>query len=340
MFPIGTVLLIVFMLASTLLALVHTHQPARATSAPGSFTFTAAGDYSQTKFTTANLQYIARSGASFNLALGDFNYVPTVTQTDAINWSNYAKANLGTVPFEILVGGHDPDQISTYEANLPNKLSGVTGTYGEQYSFDYPTGAPPLARFILISPSHLLPGYSYTVGSAGYNWLKGQIDSARIGGIHWIIVGMHQYCFVIGTASCTSTDLLNLLLNEKVDLVLEAQKHDYQASKQLALNSSTCPTVSMTSYNGGCVVNSTSSFAHGAGSVFVVSGTGGASPQLAVNTSDPKIGYFRNYNGSGTNTTWGVSQFSISATSLTENFVPVTNTAGSGNFTDSFTIAG
>ncbi len=41
------------------------------TEAASRFVFTAAGDYGASKDTTATLDLIARSSASFNLALGD-----------------------------------------------------------------------------------------------------------------------------------------------------------------------------------------------------------------------------------------------------------------------------
>jgi Calcineurin-like phosphoesterase len=308
--------------------------------AGGSFSFTAAGDYGQTNYTTANLKYIAQSGVNFNLALGDFSYDPSVS---AATWSAYAKSLLpANFPFEILPGGHDtsnagentPNDINTYVADLPDHMGNVTGTYGKQYAFDYPT-SNPLARFILISPGEVLNGYDYSKGSADYNWVSQEIDSARAANIHWVIVAMHQYCFVIDSASCASQDLLDLLLSKHVDLILQAQKHTYQASKQLALNGTTCTTLSDTHYNPNCVVNSTTNMTKGDGSVIVVTGTGGTVPQLAINTSDPKIGYFRSWMGANVNQTWGVSQFTISATQLSMHFINV-----SGSFTDGFSING
>ena len=147
---------------------------------------------------------------------------------------------------------------------------------------------------------------------------------------------MHEYCFVIGTAKCLNQDLLDLLLNEHVDVILQAQKHNYQASKQLALNPTTCATLNTSSYNANCVVNSTSTMTQGSGSVIVVTGTGGAS-QLAINNKDPKFNYFRASMPTN-NVTWGVSQFTITATTLTEQFVDVSGGMLGGNFTDSFTI--
>ena len=172
----------------------------------------------------------------------------------------------------------------------------------------------------MVSPN-MFPGYSK--GTSHYKWVKRIIEKARAANIPWVIVGMHKYCLVIGTQTCPGPDLINLLLSEKVDLILQAQKHDYQSSKQLALNSTTCPAMAITSYNPNCVVNDTTSLTRGAGTVIVVTGTGGTVPLLSISTTDPKIGYFRSWMGANVNPTWGVSRFTVAATQLTAQFVPV-----------------
>jgi len=308
-----------------MLVLAPPNKPARAAA---SFSFTAVSDYGQTSHTTTNLNYIATSGVSFNLGLGDLNYNPNVT-TDA--WSTYAKSHLPTnFPFEIIAGNHDVAQIDTFAADLPDHIGAISGTYAKEYYFDYPPGTP-LARFILISPTSL---YNYSKGSAHYNWVAKTIDTARAANIPWVIVGMHQYCFVI-SASCKGQALLDLLISKKVDLILQGHKRSYQASKQLALNPTTCPTLSTTNYNAECVVNATTNLTKGAGSVIVVTATGGQ-PLTSIDTTDPKTGYFRAWMGSNINQTWGVSNITISATQLTTQFV---GTSG-GTFSDSFTIGG
>jgi hypothetical protein len=99
-----------------------------------SFLFTAAGDYGETSYTTANLNYIAHSGASFHLGLGDFNYDAGITP-DA--WSAYAKSHLpANFPSEIVAVGHDQSQLATLAADLLNRLSRVPGTYAQEYTFD------------------------------------------------------------------------------------------------------------------------------------------------------------------------------------------------------------
>ena len=336
---LGSIFILALVIATTFSASAQSNNST--TSQTGaSFSFTAAGDYGQTNYTTANLKYIAHSGVSFNLALGDFSYNTSVS---AAAWSAYAKSLLpANFPFEILPGGHDTadagessgNQTQAYSAALPNHVGNITGSYGIQYAFDYPA-TNPLARFILVSPGNVLGGYDYNKGSADYNWVAQEIDSARSANIHWVIVAMHQYCFVIDSTSCSSQDLLDLLLTKHVDLILQAQKHTYQASKQLALNGTTCKTLSDTQYNPNCIVNSTTTMTRGAGSVIVVTGTGGTVPQLAINTHDPKIGYFRAWAGANINQTWGLSQFTVSATQLSMHFVNV-----SGSFTDSFSING
>src|SRR2546421_7805337 len=286
-------------------------------SKPG-FRFTAAGDYGQTSYTTANLNYIAHSKVNFHLGLGEFDYDPN---TSANAWSGYAKSHLPTnFPFEIVAGGHDT-QIDTLTADFPDHIGHIKGTYGKEYSFDYPS-ATPLARFIIITPSDILPGYDYGKGSIHYNWVAQMIDGAREAHIRWVIVAMHQYCFVIDSKSCANQDLLDLLLNKKVDLILQAQKHTYQASKQLTLNAS-CTILPITSYNPACVVNGSTSFTKGAGPVIVVTGTGGTTPLLDIVTSDPKINYFRAWMGNNMNPTWGVSRFTVTATQIIEQFVGV-----------------
>src|SRR5437588_2273352 len=137
LFSFRAILLIMFVSMSAFFAVVQHNRATYAASS--SFTFTAAGDYANTSATTANLKLIANSGANFNLALGDFNYDPTLSATQ---WSSYVKSNLpANFPFEVLAGNED-SAIDTFIANLPNHVGNISGTYGKQYSFEYPASAP------------------------------------------------------------------------------------------------------------------------------------------------------------------------------------------------------
>src|SRR6266700_1211778 len=328
---LGLVCLLMLVAASTFFAAIGSRKGAQADS---SFSFTAAGDYGQTNSTTANLNYIAGSGASFNLALGDLNYDPATVSADV--WSSYVKGHLpANFPFEIVVGEHDTAQIDALAADLPDQVGTISGTYAKEYYFDYPPGNP-LARFIMVSPGGLVSGYQYTQGSPHYKWVASTIDNARAANIPWVIVGMHKYCIVVRSDhldACAGQDLLNLLIGKKVDLILQGQKHGYQASKQLTLNGTTCASLAVGSYNASCVVDDTTSLTKGAGSVIDITGTGGKS-LATIDTSDPQAGYFRTWMGGDVNPTWGVSRFTVSATQLTAQFVPVSG----GTFSDGFTI--
>jgi hypothetical protein len=332
---LGTLALPLLLLVSTCSLLTHPNQEKAAQAAGTSFTFTAVGDYGQTKNTTANLRYIARSGAKFNLALGDLNYdYPTVS---AQQWSSFVKSYLpSSFPFEIVVGEHDTGDIAQLAAELPDHL-GSTGIYSNEYSFDYPASTP-LARFILVSPGPMVKGARYNKGGADYNWVKQSIESARQAGIRWVIVGLHRYCLVIGSAhddTCTAPDLMNLLISEKVEVVLTGEKHGYQATKQLAFNGTSCPSIVPGNYNSACVVNASTSLIRGQGTVFVITGAGGKSLG-DVDTTDPETGYFRTWMGGNVNPTWGVSKFTVSATKMSMQFVATS----AGTFSDSLTIQG
>jgi hypothetical protein len=330
--PLGSAFLMVVMIAGTCIALMSPHKGKTAYAVGytcGSFIFTAAGDYAQTNATTANLKAIAQSGACFHLALGDIDESKGVVPAQ---WSSYVTSLLPTnFPFEIIPGDHDLGQLSTYTAGLPDYM-GSTGTYGQQYYFDYPNQAP-LARFIMISPSQTSSNYNQ--GRAGYTWVSSTIEAARAANIHWVIVGMYENCFSLGSPHCSNDALLNLLVSEKVDLILYAHKHNYEASKQLAFNGTTCTSLTTVSYNASCVVNATPAMTKGAGSVIVITGTGGAS-MINISTIDPARGYFRTWEAANSNETWGISQFIVSANQLAMHFV---GTSG-GPFSDSFTITG
>src|SRR5947199_3877022 len=252
-FSFSTLLLLIFVVASTLFALAY---HSKSTQASSSFSFTVASDYGRTNYTTANLNYIAHSGASFNLALGDLNYDPTHVSASA--WSSYVKSHLpSSFPFELIAGNHDTSQVSALAVDMPDHIGNISGPDAREYYFDYPPSAP-LARFIMISPGGVAGGYSYSKGSSHYNWLSQNIDSARAANIHWVIVAMHEHCIVAGSQACTiGSALEDLLVSKKVDLILQGHKRSYQASKQLALNGTTCKTIQVNGYNPNCVVNAT-----------------------------------------------------------------------------------
>lgn len=316
--------------------LVHSFEQRVFAQTPA-FTFTAVGDYGQTINTGNLLTSIASSSASFNLALGDLSYGTPGTEN---SWCDFVKSKVGAIfPFELLAGNHEDDNganghIDNFAACLPDRIGTITGSYGKEYYFDYQN----LVRIIMISPALTLntQAYQYTVGSSHYTWLSDTIDGARAANIPWVIVGMHENCISMGEMGCTiGTDLLNLLVSKKVDLVLQGHDHNYQRSKQLALGPS-CTSVVINQVNTACIVNdgSTNSYRKGDGTVFMIVGVGGDDIR-DVFLNDSETGYFAKYMGLSFSPRFGYGKFDVASDKLAASFVGTSNTS---NFTDSFAI--
>jgi PKD repeat protein len=304
---------------------------------PGHVTFTAAGDYSANPNTTGEvLKAVAAAKPDAHFALGDLSY-GVAGQEQA--WCDFVTARVGVgAPFELISGNHESDgsngNINDFSACLPNQLPGVVGTYGRQYYVDVPQ-AQPLVRFIMISPNLTFPDgtWSYAAGTPRYSWTSARIDDARQAGIPWVVVGMHKPCLTSGEHGCEpGPDVMNLLIQKRVDLALMGHDHLYQRTKQLRLGAG-CPAVQPNTYNPGCVADSDDDLTAGAGTVFLTLGTGGI-PLRDYDTADPEAGYFRATSAANANGTYGVGSFDASATQLTMSFVGATG----GTFSDRFTL--
>ncbi|GIW62096.1 MAG: hypothetical protein KatS3mg089_0948 [Patescibacteria group bacterium] len=305
------------------------------------FSFGAVGDIGATSNSSAVLSAITPSAVNFFLALGDLSY-NQITPESA--WCNYVKQKVGNdFPFELVAGNHEDDgpdgQIANFASCLPDRLGTIVGTYPKEYYFDYPT-TNPIARFILISPNLTFPNegtYSYAKNTPRYEWTKNAIDSARAQGIKWIIVGMHKYCIAMVSGSCQiGADIMNLLIEKKVDLYLQAHDHAYARSKQLAL-SSLCTAITPGSYNSNCVVDDGADniYIKGQGTIILTIGQGGRSLNKQY-TSDSEAKYFANWMGSNFNPTYGFIKFTVSDSRIQAEFVKGLNL--SGNFTENFSI--
>src|SRR2546427_1217761 len=304
--------------------------------APGTFTFAAGGDLGAWN-ANASLTALDRSGVAFYLALGDLDYDQTPTDEA---WCDYVKQRLPTLgpsfPFELVTGSHEYQggangAIMNHAACLPDRL-GATGLYGAQYYFDYPASSP-LMRVIMISPDLLIENYNYTysVGSPEYKWLISAIGGARNAGTPWIAVGMHKVCISTGVKPCEiGTDLMNLLVSKHVDLVLQGHDHNYQRGKQLALNGATCPSVPAGTFDADCVVDdgSDNSYAKGAGTVFLISGSFGLCC-YSVDPTDVEAGDFARVGA----TSKGFTKYTVGPGHITAQFVKST-----GDLTDSISI--
>ena len=299
--------------------------------------FTAAGDFDSTRNTDAVLRTIKTLDSDFTLAIGDLSYGSRGTEKA---WCDYVTSHLGrNYPFELLAGNHESNGqdgfIDAFASCLPNRLAGLVGTYGRRYYVDVPADKP-LVRLISISPRLRFPeGRSdYRSGSADYTWTARAIDSARSKSIPWVAVGMHHPCITVGIYGCESgSDVFNLLLAKRVDLILSGHDHSYQRSKQLALNDR-CPSVKLDAVDPDCIVNSGSQqLARGAGTVAIVAGTGGRH-LYDVHQADPEDGYFTTFSGANHDPSHGVVDVTATSKMLRLSFVR----ASDGNRQDSFQI--
>src|SRR6267143_2112341 len=308
-----------------------------ASAASPAFTFAAGGDHSQDINTNSSLHRLASSGVNLYLALGDMSYR---SSGDEDVWCGIVKSYVGaSFPF-VLVSGFHEDGVEASIDNggliddfvncLPDRL-GSTGVYGKEFYFDYPS-SNPLARIIMISPElNFTNGgyYSYDVGSSHYEWLSRTIDAARVSGIPWVIVGMAKACISAGKyPTCPAgTDVMNLMIQKKVDLVLQAHDHNYQRSKQL-----TCAMVEQ--FVGSCVENDglSGTYSKGAGTTFVISGTFGEE-FYPINSTNPNALYFASLAGKNTS---GLGHGFLEVT-VTPNEIQA-HTDFSGTFSDSFRI--
>ena len=282
--------------------------PAGPAPADGSFIFTAGGDMGCSPEAAGTLEGIHASGADFSLHFGDMAYDQAAAPYEA-TWCGFVHARLAdTFPYEIVTGGHDLDEGSTkgaqYEGSIdryvqcmPDRLGATSvggAGYGKEYFFDHPAGHP-LARFIMISPSITMPDgttYDYTANppSDHYRWLVDAIDGARAAGIRWVIVGMARDCITAGEKHCEiGTDVFNLLVDKKVDLILQGHEHGYERSKQLA-GGPGCPAIPLgTPAPAACIADdgSDGGYSKGAGPVVVIAGTLGIE-QRPMYPQDPE----------------------------------------------------
>lgn len=298
------------------------------------FSFTAAGDLNSTAGADLVLTGIGQEKSDFTLALGDLGYGGNGKET---TWCDFVKARVGSEhPFELIAGNHDDGSvdgnITEYAKCLPDRIGNITGNYGTEYYFDFGN----MARFIMISPDINTYGFDYSEGDSGgthLQWVIDAVKDARSKNIDWIVVGMHKNCITVGEKTCEiGADLLNNLVDLKVDLVLQGHEHAYFRSKQLALNPDTCPAMVVNEFNQSCIAKDGDKLQKGAGTIIVISGAGGAELR-DVNLQDPEIGYFSSLNGKNVGNSHGYSLFDVREKTIKASFVPV-----DGSFTDSFSI--
>jgi hypothetical protein len=307
---------------------------AAAAASASSVRFTAAGDFGKTR-ATAKVLDLARAHGSFLLALGDLAYGDATEPA----WCAFVKSRVGRgYPVQLLSGNHESSgrdgRIDRFTRCLPNRLPGVKGNYGRQWYVDVPA-ANPVARIVMISPGLRYENgtWRYTAGTPRYRWTQRAIRSARAAGIDWVVVGMHHPCLSMGRYGCTAgSDLMNLLVRQRVDLVLTGHEHMYQRSKQITTGPG-CRRVPTGRIDRDCIASSSSTLRKGAGTVFVTVGTGGTNLR-PVSRNDRQKRYFAAWSGRNASPRHGLLAVDIDAGRLTARFVGTSP----GTFTDAVTI--
>jgi hypothetical protein len=298
---------------------------------PASVRFSVLGDIGSSDATASVLRSIAARHDDFSLAVGDLSYGRAGAEG---SWCRFVTQRVGaTHPFELVSGNHESNgengDIERFASCLPNRLSGLVGTYGRQWYVDQPA-ARPVVRVVMISPA-LDFGHgewSYDTGTPHHAWLRAAVTGARASGIPWVVVGMHKPCLSLGRYACDpGRDVVDLLLDTGVDLVVSGHEHLYQRTKPLALGRG-CPTVRPGRFTAECVAASE------AGTTFVTVGTGGHELRV-VNASDGERRYFAASSGRNRQPSFGSLDVQVTADHLTASFVPVDG----GRFTDRFVLS-
>lgn len=310
--------------------------PSQQAQDPASLHLTAAGDYRDTSHTDAVLRGIGAAQPAANLILGDLSYGKPGKEGQ---WCSYVHDRIGDLPLLTVSGNHESDgrngSIDKFLECLTPPPTEVHGELGKQYYVDLPA-KDALARIIFISPGLNFGSgvWDYPEGSKRYLWTRTAIRTARDDGIPWVVVVMHEPCLTIGIYGCSSgTDIMNLLVQEKVDLVLHGHEHMYQRTKQIAAQRPGCQRVLPQSYNPSCVVAEHDYLTAGAGTVFVTVGTGGT-PLRAPKLVDSELGYFAAWSGKNADATYGFLDLQFTSGRLSVSFMGV----GPGQFTDAFII--
>jgi hypothetical protein len=254
---------------------------------------------------------------SFFLALGDLG-----NAADGAGWCRQMRRY---VPEIVIVAGareaathgdNGSGDIASCPYPLRSPLASGNGSvgYGYEYYFDYPTETP-LARFIILAAG--LEGsvnYNYSKKSLHTEWMEGAVDSARKMGIRWVIAGVHYNCLSVSHSKrCPmGQSIFDELIEAKVDLILVGHGHAYERSKQLGLSSSCKSIPSADEFESECVADDGryGKYTKGKGTLVVGQGVGGAKfDPVAINGSDPELGYFDAVMGGNGNTQGRLSGF-------------------------------
>ena len=214
------------------------------------------GCSSNTGKTVTNLK---GKGPERVLALGDYSYTSTATC-----WLN--KITDIKSKTRIAIGNHEDGNGEGFSQYM--SAFGLSKTY---YSFTFSK-----AHVLVMDTDRV----SYSSGSAQYNFVKNDLNSASQNpNIEWIIVYMHKQMYT-SPNTCSSSSCSNggsdastlrktyhkMFDNYGVDVVLQGHVHNYQRTYPISYSGGSTPTVT---------VNCSTNCSDPKGEFFALVGTGG-----------------------------------------------------------------
>lgn len=291
--------------------------------------FGAAGDFGgRDERAGSVMRDVVASDLDGFFVLGDLSY-GEITPEQA--WCDWVHASLEpSFPFEVMTGNHEDDRqvagfILNFAGCMPDQLGSQLGPGG--YGVNYAADVGPVT-VIATSPNLSVGGvfYGYGPGTPERDWLVGQIDAAQRRG-EWVVVAMHEVCISMGNKHCEiGTELPQLLIDQGVDLVLQAHDHDYQRSHALA---------SIVEGGVGDVVDSGSDgrYARGAGTVFVIAGMAGRSLAHCSHDGSESGNFAAHWCAEEGRDTKGYVRFHVDRSELRGELVGTAGTPASDSFT-------
>lgn len=235
---------------------------------------------------------------------------------------------------------------NNHACNTSTNIALFDTCFGREMYVDYPLSTP-LVRFIVLcdgiasrpnATAWCDYGPTGTDAMNHFTWLDSIVKAGHDAGIRWVVVLNHVYDWAAGPYGISYSDeLWNHLINDKVDLLISGDEHNYERSYPL-----TCQKTSGDNWyqnkNGpivqSCIGDTNASvYEHGEGLLYLISGTGGQTLNRFNTTNVDWLsnsGYFSALN----DTTQGFNLFTVTSTTISDVFTPAV-----GSFSDNWSIS-
>lgn len=221
---------------------------------PENFTFAAMGDVDTTDDAHKNISIIKEEKPAFVLVLGDLSYA-NGKHGVWDNWFNMIQPAAETIPFMPTLGNHEFEKVKKAKWGIDAYIARLSLPGNEAYySFDYAG-----AHFISLNCLNV-------ADKQQLEWLENDLKAAQKNKASWIISYLHYPPYSSSSSHGSDLNVRKILcpLWEKygVDMVLTGHDHDYERTFPLK--------------NDKAASKDKTKYKKGAGTIYVVSGGGGA----------------------------------------------------------------